>query len=184
MKITPFVKLTVAVMVMAIIALTVSTADAGKRNRRDRNGCRKSKHITVCNKKPIKVAVECKEPYQRCEVIDISNSKRGEAGFQVPRGYRLTTQFVSARIVPQSTQVKGYRIHRLRLEDASRRRQTFGCGHAIALYEYGDPVFSPLTLHSRINVHAFAVLDSRGDKNTCGGGAGGISPCASTLQKA
>ena len=166
MKITPFVKLTVAVMVMAIIALTVSTADAGKRNRYDRHGYRKSKHVTVCNKKPIKVAVECKEPYQRCEVIDISNSKRGEARFQKPRGYRLTTQLVSAHIVPQGNQVNGYRIHRLRLEAASRRRQMFECSHAIEPYEYGDTVFSPLTLFSRRNVRAFVVLDSRGDKNT------------------
>ena len=163
---TPFVKLTVAATVMAIITLTVSTVDAGKRNRCDRNGCRKSKHITVCNKKPIKVAVECKDPYQRCEVIDISNSKRVEARFQVPRGYRLTTQFVSAHIVPQGNQVKGYRFHRLRLEAASRRRQTFGGSHAIAPYEYGDPVFSPLTLHSIRNDHVFVILDSRGDKNS------------------
>ncbi len=167
---TPSVKLMVAAMVMAIIALTVSTADAGKRNRCDRNGCRKSKHVTICNKKPIKVAVECKEPYQRCEVIDISNSKRGEARFQMPSGYRLTTQFVSAYIVPQGNQVKGYRIHRLRLEEASRRRHTFGCSHAIEPYEYGDTVFNPLTLYSRRNAQAFVVLDSRGDKSTCGGG--------------
>jgi hypothetical protein len=166
MKITPFVKLTVAVMVMAIIALTVSIADAGKRNRCDRNGCRKNKHITVYNKKPIKVAVECKEPYQRYEVKDISNSKRGEARFQIPRGYCLTTQFVSAHIVPQGNQVKRYRIHRLRLEAASRRRQTFGCSDAIDPYEYGDPIFSPLTLHARRNVQAFVFLGSRSDKNT------------------
>ena len=161
MKITPFVKLTVVVTVMAIIALTLSTVDAGKRNRYDRNGCCKSKHVIVYNKKPIKVAVECKDPYQRCEIIDISNSKRGKARFQVLRGYRLTTQFVSAHIVPQGNQVNGYRIHRLRLEAA-----TFGCSHSIEPYEYGDPIFSPLTLHARGNVQAFVILDSRGDKNT------------------
>ena len=163
---TPFVKLTVAAIVMAIIAITVSIADAGKRNRCDGNGCRKSRHVTVCNENPIKVEVECKEPDQRCDVIDISNSKRGEAMFQILRGYRLTTQLVSAHVVPQGKQVKGYRIHRLRLEAASRRRQTSGYGHAIAPYEYGDPVFSPLTLHSIRNDHALAVLDSRGDKNS------------------
>ncbi len=163
---TPSVKLTVAAMVMAIIALTVSTADAGKRNRCDRNGCRKSKHVTVCNKKPIKVAVESKESYLRSEVIDISNSKRGEARFQIPRGYRLTTQLVSTHTIPQGNQVKGHRIHRLRLEAASRRHQTFRCSHAIEPYAYGDTVFSPLTLYARRNVQAFVVLDSRGDKNT------------------
>ena len=166
MKIIPFLRLTAAAVVMAIIALTVSTADAGKRNRCDRNGCRKSKHVTVCNKKPIKVAVDSNAPYLRCEVIDISNSKRGEARFQIPRGHRLTTQLVSARTVPQGNQVKGYRIHRLRLEAASRKRQTFGYSHSIEPYEYGDAVFSPLTLYARKNAQAFVVLDRRGDKNT------------------
>ncbi len=186
MKLMPFVKLTVTAMVMAIIALTVSTADAGKRSRCDRNGRCKSKHITVYNKKPIKVTVEYKEPYQRRGVIDISNSEGGEARFQVSCGYRLTAQFVSVHSVPQGNHVKmkRYRIHRLRLEAASRRRQAFGCSHEVVPYEYGDPVFSPLTLHSRINVRAFVVLDSRGDEDTCVGGGGGISPCASTLQKA